>query len=51
MSYKGFRIDRKFNVYDLNGELLFENTNSQQFSSLDDAKERIDEYLESKHKR
>lgn len=44
MNYKGFRVDRKFNVYDLNGNLLFE-----KIGNFEIAKEKIDKYLETQH--
>ncbi len=45
MNYKGFRVDRKFNVYDLNGNILFEGV-----GNFEIAKEKIDKYLEEQHR-
>lgn len=46
MTYKGYRIDRKFNVFDLNNKLIIE-----QAGSVETAKERIDEILEKQHRK
>lgn len=43
MTYKGFRIDKKRNVYDLGDKLMAENV-----ESVDKAKELVDEYIERK---
>ena len=46
MTYKGFRIDKKNSVYDLDNKLLFEKV-----ETTDKAKELIDAFLEEKHKK
>ena len=46
MRYKGFRIDRKLNVYDLNDKLLIE-----EVADIEEAKEYIDKHLEYIHKK
>ncbi len=43
MTYKGFRIDKKCNVYDLNDKIMAENV-----ESIDKAKELVDDYIEKK---
>lgn len=43
MTYKGFRIDKKRNVYDLSDKLMAENV-----ESVEKAKELVDEYIERK---
>lgn len=46
MTYKGLRIDRKYNVYDLNGKKI-----AERCGSLEEAKAFVDEYLEQYHKK
>ncbi len=41
MTYKGFRIDRKFNIFGLKNELLAEKT-----GNIELAKEYVDRYIE-----
>lgn len=43
MTYKGFRIDRKLNVFGLKDELL-----AKEQESLDAAKEFVDDYIDKK---
>lgn len=43
MTYKGFRIDRKLNVFGLKDELL-----ASKQESLDVAKEFVDDYIDRK---
>jgi len=45
MTYKGYRIDRKCNVFDLNNELIIEKAGNVVI-----AKEMIDNHLEEQHK-
>lgn len=45
MTYKGYRIDRKCNVFDLNNELIIEKAGNVVI-----AKEMIDKHLEEQHK-
>ena len=45
MTYKGYRIDRKKNVFDLNERLVIEKA-----ESIEAAKAAIDKILESEHK-
>lgn len=46
MTYKGYRIDRKFNIFDLNNKLIIEKAGNFEL-----AKEKIDKILEEEHKR
>ena len=46
MRYKGYRIDRKLNIYDVNDKLVIE-----EVADLESAKEYIDSHLEAIHKR
>ena len=46
MTYKGYRIDRKCNVYDLNDKLIAEKAGNVEL-----AKEVVDKHLEEMHKR
>ena len=46
MTYKGFRIDRKCNVFDLNDKLVAEKVGNVMI-----AKEFIDQELEKMHKK
>lgn len=46
MTYKGFRIDRKCNVFDLNDKLV-----AEKVGNVVMAKEFIDQELEKMHKK
>lgn len=46
MTYKGYRIDRKCNIFDLDGNLIMEKA-----GNVEIAKEEIDKRLEKEHKK
>ncbi len=46
MTYKGYRIDKKLNVYDLREKLVIEKA-----ATITEAKEQIDNLLEEEHKK